>query len=145
MLPVLAFTIAGIIAGIGILVNFKHLMRKIIQRIEQNNFDLQSVQKDQSKYFIFVALVEAIPILLIVLGFATMEDSTVTFASKLIAFIIIIGVMIFAIAQIWSVNQEVPREKISSTEKNLIRTTIFIGLATIYAIPIISIIGIIII
>ncbi|MFC4402046.1 hypothetical protein [Gracilibacillus xinjiangensis] len=145
MLSVWSFTIAAIIAGIGILINFKNLMRKIIQRIEQDDFDLQGVQKDQSRYFLFVALIEVIPILLIVLGFVTMEDSRLTFGGKLIPIMIIIGILIFAIAQIWSVNQEVPKEKVSDTEKNWIRTTAFIGFATIYAIPFLSIIGIIII
>ncbi|KAB8137960.1 hypothetical protein F9U64_07015 [Gracilibacillus oryzae] len=140
MLSVWAFTIAAIIAGIGILINFKSLINKLIRRIEQNDFHFHGVQKDQSKYFIMVAVIEAIPIFLFVLAFISMEDSTVSLSAKIIPLLIIIGIIALCIAQVLSANHDIPKDKLSQQEKGLIRTTTFVGLGTILAIPIASLI-----
>ncbi|MFC4388153.1 hypothetical protein ACFOZ1_10065 [Gracilibacillus marinus] len=145
MVSLSLFVIAGLIAGIGILVVYKRLVYRLANLINENKFNQQSLQKEQTKYFISVALIEALPIILFVFGFVNAQDAAIDFSSKIIPFIIILGLAAFCIAQVFITKQEIPTEKLSSSEQNLIKTFHFVGIATILAIPTLSIVGILVV
>ncbi|WP_163538957.1 F0F1 ATP synthase subunit C [Gracilibacillus sp. YIM 98692] len=141
------FTIASVIAGIGILFAFKRLMRGLSYRIKRNEFNQQGLQKDQTRYFIQVALIEAIPIFLVVLGFTFMEEETIQVTSAIIPILIILAVIAYSSAQIWMTKQELMSEvdELSKTEKGYVNSLSFIGFVTILTIPLLSIVVITII
>ncbi|WP_277678171.1 hypothetical protein [Gracilibacillus dipsosauri] len=138
------FTSAAIIAGLGILFAFKRLLRGLSYRMERKEFNQQGLQKDQTRYFIQVALFEAIPIFLLVLGFMFMKDNEASLVSLSIPLIVILGIILICISQIWSSKQEVlSHPDIGKSEKSYINTIVLIGFSTILCIPVISIVGII--
>ncbi|WP_404470142.1 hypothetical protein [Sutcliffiella horikoshii] len=64
------FVIAAVIASFGISIVLRSSMEKLV--LEPATFT-----QIQSRFFIYVAVIEALPIILIVFGFMTLMDSTV--------------------------------------------------------------------
>jgi hypothetical protein len=139
--PAWLFVLASIIAVLGILASFKNLMAHVQQKIESNEeISMQSLQKKQGQFFVKVALSESVPLLLIVFGFISV-DSTKDH-NPIIPLIIILAVLIFALLQVVNIRRNALGYENTSTElKNIVNTLCFLGGALMSAIPIISIVG----
>ncbi|MBP3950845.1 hypothetical protein [Bacillus suaedae] len=145
MSPAWLFVLATVIAVVGIGFVFRKMMSTLEEGIiEKQMVTAESFQKEQSKFFLKIALVEIIPILFVVLGFtqlATYEVATQTEIVLPLAIVIII-----AFFGIWSIvisrRQLLSNEDIPEQTKKLVNTSVFIGMAVINAFPIIAIVGI---
>jgi hypothetical protein len=144
--PAWLFVLATIIAVLGILAAFKNLMVFVQQKMEANEeFNMQTLQKKQGQFFIRVALSESIPLVLIVYGFMLM-DSTKNQPSS-IPLIIILAVLIFAFFQVITIRRNTlgyDNDNISTETKTIVNTLCFLGGALMSAIPIISIVALLI-
>lgn len=139
--PAWLFVIATIIAVIGILFSFKHMMSHVQSIVDGEGLNMELIQKEQTRFFIKVAISEAIPILLIVYGFTLIGQLKVA-VDILIPFIIIIGVFLFALVQILITRRDVLGFREVTTEtKTLLNAMIFIGIALVAAIPIVSVVA----
>jgi len=139
--PAWLFVLAAIIAVLGILAAFKNLMSYVQQKIEENEeISMQSLQKKQGQFFVKVALSESIPLLLIVFGFILMDSSKDQ--NIFIPLLLVLAVLIFAIFQVVHIRRNALGYGETTTElKNIVNTLCFLGGALISAIPIISIVG----
>jgi MFS family permease len=145
MNPAWFFVIATIIAVFGILFAFKNLMAHIREKIEKGQeVRGESIQQEQTRFFIKVAMVEAIPILLIVFGFMQIGQIDEQAHNTLLPILIILGIVSFAFIQILFLKRDMVGhyDPISSESKTLVNTLIMIGLAMVSAIPIVSIVAI---
>jgi MFS family permease len=145
MNPAWFFVIATIIAVFGILFAFKNLMAHVREKIEKGQeVSGESLQQEQTRFFIKVAMVEAIPILLIVFGFMQIEQINVQAHNTLLQILIIVGIVIFAFIQILFLKRDMvgQHDPISPESKTLVNTLMMIGLAMVSAIPIVSIVAI---
>lgn len=143
--PAWFFVVATVIAVFGILISFKNMMEYVQGRIEQGQeISGESMQREQTRFFVKVAIVEAIPILLIVYGFMQIEQIVDQTYNMLLPLLIIVGVLIFAFIQILFLKRDIiGRNDVISTEsENLINTFMMIGLAMVAAIPIVSVVAI---
>lgn len=142
MNPALLFTLAAVIAAVGILVSFKKLMANIQTMVEEQKLNQELLQKEQTRYFIRTALIEAIPIVLIIFGFMQIENTHLETTSRIAPVLIIGGVVIYAVTNILLIRNDLLATTDHSKEiKGYLNSLIFIGIATISAIPIISLIG----
>jgi F0F1-type ATP synthase membrane subunit c/vacuolar-type H+-ATPase subunit K len=143
--PAWYFVLATIIAVFGVLFSFNRMMGEVQKRVKiGQTVNGESFQKEQTKFFISVAIVEAIPILLIVFGFmqiGLIEEETY---NTLLPLLIIVGIIIFALIQILTLRRDLVTERnsLSTDMTNLINTHLMIGLAMVSAIPIVSIVAI---
>ncbi|MFS0863826.1 hypothetical protein [Fredinandcohnia sp. 179-A 10B2 NHS] len=140
--PAWLFVAATAIAVIGILLAFKKFMRQVQAQINNGQeLKLQGLQKEQTRFFINVAVAESIPILLIVFGFMQIEQVTepINIFVPLLSIIVIV-----AIAKInaLATRRDVIGHNPLSQSKNIVNTLFFIGLALMSAIPVISIVAI---
>lgn len=145
MVAVWLFTIAAVVAAGGILIAFKRLMRGLQQRIMEDDFNAKGLQKDQTKYFLHVALIEAIPIFLIILGFMyTGEGSPLIWT--IIGLLFVIGIMLISIVQIKKEQLEIKEDmkNLSEELKRYLKSIITVGYITTLGVPIISLVVIII-
>ncbi|MBY0099192.1 hypothetical protein [Mesobacillus maritimus] len=142
--PAWLFVLAAIIAALGILAAFKNLMLHVQERIEQNEeLSMQSLQKKQGQFFIRVAMSESIPLLLIVFGFISMDSSKEQ--NPFIPLLLILAVLIFVLFQVINIRRNVLGFGETTTElKNIVNTLCFLGGALMCAIPIISIVALVI-
>ncbi|WP_222599195.1 hypothetical protein [Aquibacillus kalidii] len=144
MNPAWLFTLASIIAAFGILNSFKKLMAEIQNQLENDELNTNTIQKHQTKYFIRVAITEIIPIGLIIVGFIMKEGTSYSVIDSIIPLIIIIGVLLFSLANVLLIRNDSlasVKEKASDV-KGYINNLIFVGLATIVGIPIISLVSV---
>lgn len=142
--PAWLFVLAAIIAVFGILAAFKNLMAYVQQKIEANEeISLQSLQKKQGQFFVKVALSESIPLILIVFGFILMDSSKDQ--NIFIPLLLVLAVLIFALFQVINIRRNTLGFGEASTElKNIVNTLCFLGGALVSAIPIISIVALVI-
>jgi F0F1-type ATP synthase membrane subunit c/vacuolar-type H+-ATPase subunit K len=144
MNPAWLFVIAAIIADVGILYSFRKLISPIQANIEEGKeINMETFQKEQTRFFIRVAVVEAIPILLIVFGFAQIEQYVGTI-NVLFPLAIIIAVFLFAVIRVFTIRRDSVGFKNEAPEstKNLVNTYVFIGIALLSAIPLVSVVAI---
>lgn len=144
MNPAWLFVLATVIAVLGILYAFKQMIVKIQEKVENGQeVKAESIQKEQTNFFIKVAMFEAIPILLIVYGFMQIgiEDENY---SIILPLIIIAGILIFALVQILALKRDlsVQNDRFSPETIGLVNTLIMIGMAMVSAIPIVSVVAI---
>ncbi|SEM20031.1 hypothetical protein SAMN05192533_101391 [Mesobacillus persicus] len=139
--PTWLFVLAAVIAVLGILAAFKNFMGKVQQKFEsEKSLNMQSLQKEQMQFFFKVALVEAIPILMIVYGFMLIDPTQ----EQSIAFpiILILAVLGFALLQVLNIRRAVlGYEEPPKELKTIVHTLLFIGIALMSAIPILSIVA----
>lgn len=142
--PAWLFVLATIIAVLGILAAFKNLMAYVQEKIEANEeISMQSLQKKQGQFFIRVALSESIPLILIVFGFMLMDS--VRDGNPFIPLLIILAVLIFALFQVITIRRNTLGFENTSTEIiTIVNTLCFLGGALMSAIPIISIVALVI-
>ncbi|WP_404330126.1 hypothetical protein [Mesobacillus maritimus] len=142
--PAWLFVLAAIIAVFGILAAFKNLMAYVKQKIEANEeISMQSLQKKQGQFFVKVALSESVPLILIVFGFISMDSSKDQHI--FIPLLLVLAVLIFALFQVVNIRRNTLGFGETSTElKNIVNTLCFLGGALMSAIPIISIVALVI-
>ncbi len=135
------FVLAAVIAVIGILAVFRNYMGKLQGIIEADkDMDMGAIGREQTQFFIKVAMVEVVPIMLIVLGFLFM-DSTGEY-NPLIPIVIIVAVLLFALLQVFNIRRNMIGYNEAPTQIQPIVTTMcFIGVAFMTAFPIIAIIA----
>ncbi|WP_078546194.1 hypothetical protein [Litchfieldia alkalitelluris] len=144
MNPSWLFVIATAIAVFGILTVFKALMANVQSKLEEEQeIKGESLQKEQSKFFIKVIMVETIPILLIVVGFSQIGQPDIGDIQLFFPLIIIVAIFIYAVTNLFIVRKETINYGEPSQEtKNFINTFLFIAIALLSSIPTISIVGI---
>lgn len=145
MTAIWLFTVAAVVAAGGILLAFKRLMRGLQQRIKENDFHHKGLQKDQTKYFLQVAMIEAIPIFLIILGFMyTGEDPSLLWT--IIGLFFTIGIMVISFVQIKKEILEIQHdvERVPAEMKKYIQSVVTVGYITTLGVPVISLVVIII-
>jgi hypothetical protein len=143
MNPAWLFVIATIIAVFGILVSFKKRMGYIQSKIEERQvFSIETFQKEQTRFFISIAIVEAVPIFLIVYGFIQIEQSYGQTFNIILPLIIIITILIIALVYLLVIRRdtlgmgEIPKES-----RNIVNTFVLIAAGLISAFPAISVIA----
>jgi hypothetical protein len=143
--PAWLFVIASIIAVIGILFAFRKMMSHIQGKVEKGKeINIESFQKEQTRFFIHVAIVEGFPILLIVFGFVQIEQ-LVEPVNILIPLVIIIAVFFASLFSVLTLRKDILGYKESSQGlKNPVNTFVFIGLIFLSAIPTVSIVALLI-
>lgn len=144
--PSWLFVLAAAIAVIGIVIAFKQLAASLEEKIfNKERSGQEPFQKDLSSFFIKVAIIEAIPIILIVLGFINIETlpdgrdpSDLTIPLFLVIFSFIFGVLNIFLTR----GRLLADQNIEGESKAFINTVIFVGIGMVSAIPIIAAIAI---
>ncbi|MFZ3591247.1 hypothetical protein ACOI1C_18880 [Bacillus sp. DJP31] len=134
--PAWLFVSATVIADVGILVSFNKLMSHIHSKVEEGKeINIESFQKEQTRFFIKVAVVEAIPILLIVVGFTPIEQ-LVAPINIFIPLVIIGAVFLICLVSVLSSRRNTMSfDEISHESKHIVNTYMFMGLILLSAIP----------
>lgn len=123
------FVIAAVIASFGISIVLRSSMEKLV-------LEPQTFAQIQSRFFIYVAVIEALPLVLIVFGFMTLMDSTVNLFIPIA--IVAVSVLVNFILNIMKKN-----ELVSSAPdlKEKLMTFFLIGNVLMAAIPIVAIVA----
>jgi uncharacterized membrane protein YecN with MAPEG domain len=136
------FVIASAIAVVGISFAFNKMMQQVQETLGKGGkLDLNSMQAAQTKFFIQVAMAEAIPILIIVYAFTLMDQVNET--NVIVPLVVIVGILVIAYVSLLRIRRDIigipnlPKESVG-----MVNTLFFIGAALLSAIPIISIVGI---
>ncbi|MFS0750340.1 hypothetical protein [Oceanobacillus sp. 1P07AA] len=136
MIPYI-FVAAAAIAALGIISAYKKAHNAILEG--QND-----TAKIQSKFFLHVAIIEALPIILVIIGFMFAEGQTFTMQDIYIPLAIIIGLFIFnafiVFSQISQVKHLRQSKQIDEPTLNAARGISFIAIAVSNAVPIISLV-----
>jgi hypothetical protein len=142
--PAWFFVFATVIAVFGILFAFKNMMAHVQLEIEKGQeIKIESMQQEQTRFFIKVALAEAIPILLIVYGFMKIGELTDQTYNISLPLLIIIGAYLFALVHIFLTKRDALGYDNAPTEsKNVVNVLTMLGIALVSAIPIISVVAI---
>ncbi len=139
------FVLAAYIAVIGIFLFFKQMMDQLSAKIEKGEQVNQSgFQQVIGKFFIRVALIETIPIVLIVAGFIQIGSSVpgLGFNDIIVQLGLVLIILLIGIFQILRVRSEIiSLPEIDQVSKSFVNTLVFIGFGLITAIPIISIVA----
>ncbi|WNF38347.1 hypothetical protein RJD24_07960 [Bacillaceae bacterium IKA-2] len=140
--PSWLFVIAAYIAVIGIFIAYKQLLATIEERINDNEIVTQgNFQKEMSRFFIKVPLIEIVPILLIIFGFIQLEDvqGTGQLSDIIIPFGFVLIVLVFGITNVLLLRARLVSIKdIDNQSKPFINALSFIGISLLAAIPIVS-------
>jgi hypothetical protein len=139
------FVLAAYIAVIGIFVSFRQMLMAIEGKVEkQERIDQTVFQKELSRFFIRVALIETIPIIIIVAGFIQMESQQMGLGiyDIILQLGLIMIVLFFGVVNIFRIRGRIVSiPYIDGTTRSFVNTLVFIGLGLIAAIPIISIVA----
>ena len=126
------FVLSAVIATFGI----GWAVRSAINDLSNGMEKRESVQ---AKMFIKVAAVEAIPIILIVLGFINLADST---ADALLPLVIVGAVTFLNIFMIYRTSADITSDpNISKDLKTALTTLSFIGIMLVSTIPIVAVVA----
>ncbi|MED4014992.1 hypothetical protein ACWE42_13530 [Sutcliffiella cohnii] len=124
------FVIAAVIASFGITIVVRSTMDKVMETPEK----LASLQ---SRLFIFVALIEVVPLILIVIGFIYLMDSTVNAVLPL--GVVILSVLVNFISLFVKKNELISHE---SHVQSSLNTLFMIGTVLMAAIPLVAVVAI---
>ncbi|QDP40591.1 hypothetical protein [Radiobacillus deserti] len=133
------FVIASAVAVYGILFFYRGLIRQVQGAIEDGKeLTIDSIKDFQASFFVKVAIIEVIPIILIVLGFihAPVEGNS------LIPVILIGAFYVSAWIQIFMLRQETIQLQNEQSPNPVIQTLTMLGISLTGSIPLISIIAI---
>ena len=126
------FVLSAVIATFGIGWAVRSAIKDLSGGLERR----ESVQ---TKMFIKVAAVEAIPIILIVLGFINLADST---ADALLPLVIVGAVTFLNIFMIYRTSADITSDRNISTDlKTALTTLSFIGIMLVSTIPIVAVVA----
>ena len=124
------FVLAAVIASIGITIAVRSAMDKVVG-------DPKRLHEIQTKLFIQVFIIEIIPILLIIVGFMYLQEST---ASAILPLgVVLLSLLVNFILLFSKKNELISYEPKVQTTLN---TLFFIGLALMAALPIVAIVAI---
>lgn len=139
------FVLAAYIAVIGIFLAFKQMFRLIEKKVEKGEtVDQIFFQKQMSRFFIRVALIELIPIVLIVAGFIQLDGLVAGEGLNdiILELGLVLIILFFGIINIFRLRSRVVSlANLDSGTKGIVNTLVFIGLGLLTAIPIISIVA----
>lgn len=118
------------------------MMQQVQDKVEKGeHLDLNTMQAVQTKFFIQVAIAEAIPILIIVYAFTLIGQ--VVEKNIIVPLVVIIGILVVAIVSLLRIRRDIMGSpRMNQQAVGMINTLFFIGAALLSAIPIISIVGI---
>ena len=136
------FVLASAIAVVGISFAFNKMMQQVQEKVEKGEqLDLNTMQAAQTKFFIQVAMAEAIPILIIVYAFTLIGQVVET--NVVVPLVVIIGILVVAIVFLLRIRRDMMgAPKMNQESVGMVNTLFFIGAALLSAIPIVSIVGI---
>ncbi|WP_066049128.1 hypothetical protein [Robertmurraya korlensis] len=136
------FVVASAIAVVGISFAFNQMMKQVQEKLENGEkLDLHTMQATQTKFFIQVAMAEAIPIFIIVYAFSLIGQTVET--NIMVPLLVIVGILVIAFVSLLRIRKDIMgASKISQESVGMINTLFFIGAALLSAIPIVSIVGI---
>lgn len=136
------FVLASAIAVVGISFAFNKMMQQVQEKVEKGEqLDLNTMQAVQTKFFIQVAMAEAIPILIIVYAFTLIGQVVET--NVVVPLVVIIGILVVAFVSLLRIRRDMMGDpKMSQESVGMVNTLFFIGAALLSAIPIVSIVGI---
>ncbi|MDT8861286.1 hypothetical protein N0O92_13685 [Alkalihalobacillus sp. MEB130] len=145
LIQIWLFVIATVVAVIGIVFQFKRLMADVSSKLDnREEVTTQSIQKENSRFFIRVVMVETIPIILVVIGFIMMESiqGTLVLWDVLPALVIVVitfiaGMINLVIAR----NHALAGRDVTVQTQAAVTTMTFVGVSLIAALPIISIVA----
>ncbi|KHF39956.1 hypothetical protein [Halalkalibacter okhensis] len=136
------FVIATLIAVIGIVFQFKKLMSEVARKLDNNEeVTTQTLQKENNRFFIKVVMIEAIPIMLVVLGFILIESiqSPLNLIDILPALVILGITFLAGVVNVFMGQKQIFSERdVTSQAKAAITSMTFVGVSLIAAFPIIS-------
>lgn len=136
MIPYL-FVVAAAIAALGIIRAYKKAHNSILE-------GRGDAAKIQSKFFLHVAIIEALPIILLVIGLVLAEGQTFSMEEIYIPLAIVIGLFIFnaiiVFSQISQVKHLRNSKQIEEHTLHAARGISFIAIALSNAVPIISLV-----
>ncbi|MRH43631.1 hypothetical protein GH741_13215 [Aquibacillus halophilus] len=140
--PAWLFVLASTIAVLGILYAYKNIITIIQIRNENENLTTGAYSKLQSSFFLRVALIEAIPILLVIFGFIQMQSND-TSNNVALPLLTIIAILSYAFFNVFVSRNDALTNSADDPEeyKNFINTLTFTGLAMIMGVPAISVVG----
>ncbi len=118
------------------------MMQQVQEKVEKGEqLDLNTMQAVQTKFFIQVAMAEAIPILIIVYAFTLIGQVVET--NVVVPLVVIIGILVVAFVSLLRIRRDMMGDpKMSQESVGMVNTLFFIGAALLSAIPIVSIVGI---
>jgi len=118
------------------------MMQQVQDKVEKGeHLDLNTMQAVQTKFFIQVAIAEAIPILIIVYAFTLIGQ--VVEKNIIVPLVVIIGILVVAMVSLLRIRRDIMGSpRMNQQAVGMINTLFFIGAALLSAIPIISIVGI---
>jgi hypothetical protein len=136
------FVLASAIAVVGISFAFNKMMQQVQEKVEKGEqLDLNTMQAAQTKFFIQVAMAEAIPILIIVYAFTLIGQVDET--NVVIPLVVIFGILVVAFVSLLRIRRDMMgAPKMNQESVGMVNTLFFIGAALLSAIPIVSIVGI---
>lgn len=136
------FVLASVIAVVGISFAFNKMMQQVQENVDKGEkLDLNTMQAVQTKFFIQVAMAEAIPIFIIVYAFTLMGQ--VVESNIMVPLVVIIGILVVAFVFLVRIRRDIMAiPKMNQESVGMVNTLFFIGAALLSAIPIISIVGI---
>jgi undecaprenyl pyrophosphate phosphatase UppP len=124
--------IATFITVIGIVISYKHMLAKL----RAENFDEAAQKKLQSRFFINVFLVELLPLVLIVMSF--MAVNTYQAQNPAVAMVITLLIAVFGIVMV--VLERVKVDRNNEKEVKFLNVFTFMMLYLITAIPLVSVV-----
>lgn len=118
------------------------MMQQVQEKVEKGDqLDLNTMQAAQTKFFIQVAMAEAVPIFIIVYAF-TLIDQVVE-KNIIVPLVVIIGILVVAMVSLLRIRRDIMGSpRMNQQSVGMVNTLFFIGAALLSAIPIISIVGI---
>lgn len=136
------FVLASAIAVVGISFAFNKMMQQVQEKVEKGDqLDLNTMQAAQTKFFIQVAMAEAIPIFIIVYAFTLIGQ--VVEENIIVPLVVIIGILVVALVSLLRIRRDIIGSPMMNQQSvGMVNTLFFIGAALLSAIPIISIVGI---
>ncbi|WP_431800869.1 hypothetical protein [Halobacillus andaensis] len=143
--PSWIFVAASLMAVVGIVFCFKKFMNDIQRKMDNKTpIRADAIQKENSRFFISVAIVEIIPVILIVIGFLMIESlsEALSGTEAALPLIIIATIFIFGVINMALTSKETLAAGTGENEeKQTISNFTFIGIALTSSIPIISVIA----
>ncbi|GGF26199.1 hypothetical protein GCM10010954_26510 [Halobacillus andaensis] len=143
--PSWIFVAASLIAVVGIVFCFKKFMNDIQRKMDNKTpIRAEAMQKENSRFFISVAIVEIIPVILIVIGFLMIDSlsEALSGTEAALPLLIIAAIFLFGVINMVLTNKETLTVGTGQNEeKQAITTFTFIGIALTSSIPIVSVIA----
>lgn len=135
--PAWLFAIATMIACGGIAIVFKQLMARIVHIVEGEK-DSHTLQRDTTNFFIKVAIIEVIPIILLIFGFIKMNEYNGTINDMIVPLIVTLAVYIFCLLVVFlSAKQVQNHPNITEMLRNQSSVFMMMGIAISSTFPLI--------